>query len=178
MLKIFICFAVMISLSSTVMAQTKPAVKDLPMTDGSGSEVGKIKVTEENKGVKISLNLKGLKPGTYAMHIHGVGKCEGPKFESAGDHFNPSKKMHGKLNPKGPHAGDLPNIVVPANGQVKQDIMLSGMSMKMESTNTLATPEGTSLVIHEKPDDMKTDPSGNSGDRLFCAVLTGQQIAK
>lgn len=164
--------------SLMVFAANDAEIKPMSFKDSKGKLVGEAKLDEEAGGVKISLDLKGLKPGTYAMHIHEVGKCDAPKFDSAGPHFNPTHKQHGVHNPKGFHAGDLPNLTIPAGGNLKQKVSVKNVNLKAGTTNTLMTPEGTSLVIHAKPDDDKTDPSGNSGDRLYCAVLMGPQVAK
>lgn len=165
------------SLLFSSLAFAAPAVKPATFIDGNGKTMGELTVKEEKGAVKLALKLHDIKPGTYAMHIHESGKCESPKFESAGSHFNPTGKEHGMHNPKGAHMGDLPNITVLANGKLIQNVSVKSVNMKIGQPNTLATPEGTSLVIHAQPDDEKTNPSGNSGDRLFCAVISGPQVA-
>ena len=98
--------------------------------------------------------------------MHAVGKCDPPDFASAGPHWNPTGKKHGMSNPAGPHAGDLPNVVVKANGVLGATLVLSAASM-----SSLIDADGAALVIHAAADDNMTDPSGNSGARIACAVL-------
>lgn len=112
---------------------------------------------------EIRVQAEGLPPGVHGIHLHAVGRCEGPAFQSAGGHWNPAGKEHGHDNPLGAHLGDLPNLNVGADGRGTASLAVAG---------DLADADGTSLVIHAKADDYKTDPSGNSGDRIGCAVLT------
>jgi superoxide dismutase, Cu-Zn family len=142
------------------------------ITDGSGKLIGQGSMSDSKKGVKLTIELKGAQPGLHAMHIHEKGMCQGPKFETAGGHLNPSKKKHGHQNAEGAHLGDLGNIEVPASGNVKKEIALVGIDLKPGSANSLMSDSGTSIVFHAKADDEKTDPSGGSGERIYCGVLT------
>jgi Cu-Zn family superoxide dismutase len=139
--------------------------------DATGRVVGSAVFLQEDDGVRILLDLKGFKPGTNAVHIHAVGRCDPPSFESAGPHFNPTRAEHGSANPKGPHAGDLPNITVDATGQGHLEVTNSRVNLK-SGPNSLVDGNGTALVVHEGPDDMRTNPAGNSGARVACGVVT------
>ena len=140
------------------------------LKNAQGESVGTATFSKARKGVKIKLNLKSLTPGQHAIHIHEMAKCEAPSFESAGAHFNPGTKQHGLKNPKGPHAGDMNNFTVRANGTANATLNDSRVNLGTDGYSVF-TNGGTSLVIHAQADDMKTDPSGNSGDRIACGVI-------
>lgn len=141
------------------------------LRDGNGAEVGGAELTSEDGGVVVHLKVRGLPPGRHAFHVHAVGKCEGPDFASAGPHFNPTGKKHGLRNPEGPHAGDLPNLEVDAEGKGEAEAMVEGATFG-EGAGSLFGPQGSALVVHEKPDDEMTDPAGNAGPRIACGVVS------
>lgn len=133
---------------------------------GDGKPLGTVTLSEDPAGMMINISATGMPAGVHGLHLHEKGICEGPKFESAGSHWNPQAKKHGKDNPMGAHLGDLPNLTVGADGSATASI--PGGTATMAS---IADADGTSLVVHAKADDYKTDPSGNSGDRIACVVL-------
>lgn len=140
------------------------------IVNAQGQKIGTAMIRPSDNGVRIDVEVSQLSPGTHGIHIHTVGKCEGPAFASAGGHFNPTSKKHGKENPEGPHAGDLLNIEVGADGTGKASLLAPNATLG-EGPNSLFHEGGTALVIHEKADDFKTDPAGNSGARIACGVI-------
>jgi superoxide dismutase, Cu-Zn family len=142
------------------------------LRDKAGQQVGLATLTEQAEGVQVELSAKGLPPGPKGLHIHGVGKCDPPDFASAGAHFNPTGKKHGRLNPEGSHAGDLPNLVVSADGTASIDAITGAATLRPALPGSLFGEGGTSLVIHAQADDEKTDPTGNSGARIACGAIT------
>jgi len=143
------------------------------LKNAKGESVGTATITAINKkgGVKIKLDLKNLTPGQHGLHFHQMAKCEGPDFASAGPHFNPTNKKHGMKNPEGPHAGDMLNFSVSAH-RIYTKTITDTHVMLGDGPNGLFSNGGTSLVIHEKADDLKTDPSGNSGARIACGTIS------
>jgi Cu-Zn family superoxide dismutase len=135
-------------------------------TGGDGTSLGSVAVEDSAAGLVVRMAGSGMPAGTHGLHIHMVGRCEGPKFESAGAHWNPDNKQHGRENPEGPHRGDLPNATVGADGSLTETLTLAGVTLA-----ELRDSDGSALVVHAQPDDNKTDPSGNSGDRIACAVI-------
>lgn len=139
----------------------------------NGERIGAATFTAvRGAGVKIVVDAHGLPPGLHGFHIHSKGRCEPPEFDSAGPHFNPQHKQHGLRNPQGPHAGDLGNLQVGANGQAHVVILDPRLSLASGSPNSILRPGGASLVIHAQPDDEMSDPSGNSGERIACGIIS------
>lgn len=139
-----------------------PGTPTIALVNAAGASTGGVQVVAQPGGAYMRIAVQGLPPGEHGMHLHAVGRCDAPGFQSAGAHWNPEVRQHGHLNPHGPHLGDLPNITVSANGHGAINFRIAGL---------IDDTDGTALVIHAMPDDFKTDPSGNSGDRIACAVL-------
>jgi Cu-Zn family superoxide dismutase len=165
-----IAIAAGLVLSLAFSASAQKPVK-VALSDAQGNSVGTAELSASAKGVSIRLDLKNLTPGIHAIHVHSVAKCEGPAFTTAGPHFNPDMKHHGLENPEGPHAGDIPNFTVGDNGTAKTTVVATGVTMG-DDAHSIFSNGGTALVIHAKADDMKSDPAGNSGDRIACGVIS------
>lgn len=142
----------------------------IALNDAAGKSVGTAVISGTKTGVSIALNLKGLPAGAHAVHIHQTAKCEAPGFTTAGGHFNPTAKKHGMDNPEGPHAGDMANFTVDADGNAKATVTDNNVTLT-DGPNSIFTAGGTALMIHATADDMKTDPSGNAGARIACGLI-------
>lgn len=121
-------------------------------------------------GVTVRVDVNSMPAGTYGVHVHSVGRCDPPGFESAGPHWNPTNRQHGRLNPQGHHFGDLPNLMVDTGRRGSVEFAIPGAILR-GSANALLDGDGASVVIHANADDERTDPSGNSGARIACGVL-------
>jgi Cu-Zn family superoxide dismutase len=141
------------------------------LADSAGHSVGTATFTQDAAGVvHIHVEAMGLATGDHGIHFHAVGSCVGPAFTSAGGHFNPASKHHGLHNPQGPHAGDLPNLVVTGE-HTSWDATTDRVTLT-DGPNSVFDADGTAFVIHAGKDDQMTDPAGNSGARIACGVIT------
>lgn len=134
-----------------------------------GRPAGTAQLVAAGDGVSVVATLSGFPAGTHAVHLHTTGKCEGPGFTSAGGHLNPAMHQHGRDNPSGMHLGDLPNAEIAANGG--GSISFELMGAKDTVLGEIYDTDGTAIVVHEKADDYRTDPTGNAGSRLACGVF-------
>lgn len=157
--------------ATALFGQGAPKSAHADIVNAQGQKIGTAEISPAKEGVKIVVSVSQLPPaGTHGIHIHAVGKCDGPDFTTAGPHLNPNGKKHGKDNPEGPHAGDLLNIEAKADGTAKATL-LDTMATLGDGANSVFHDGGTALVIHANKDDYKTDPAGNSGPRIACGVI-------
>ena len=168
--KLVLVFLSALLCSTVAFGQAAPKSAHADIVNAQAQNIGSAKIVPAKKGVKIEVNVSQLPPGKHGIHIHAVGKCDGPAFTTAGGHLNPDTKKHGKDNPEGPHAGDLLMIEAKADGTAKATL-LDTMVTLGDGPNSVFHEGGTSIVIHEKEDDYKTDPAGNSGARIACGVI-------
>jgi Cu-Zn family superoxide dismutase len=148
------------------MAPPDVVVATANLVDSNGAAIGTVRMFSEPTGIMLRINASGIPAGQHGVHLHSVGKCEAPKFTSAGPHWNPTEKKHGHRNPAGYHMGDLGNLGVGADGKLVVALLVPEATL-----DGIRDADGTALVLHAKADDEVTDPSGNSGDRIACAVL-------
>src|SRR5262245_7407425 len=141
------------------------------LKDAQGKDMGQVTLIQTPHGVLLKMALKGAPAGERAFHIHAVGKCE-PPFTSAGPHFNPGNHKHGMEAKEGAHAGDMPNLHIPASGELVVEIANPNISLVKGQPNSLFDADGSAIVIHAAADDYKSDPAGNAGDRIICGVVT------
>lgn len=161
--------ALLIGLAGVTHATGDSKSVQTMMKNASGGNVGVATLTDTPHGVLIEIDFAGMPPGIHAMHIHETGKCD-PPFTSAGGHLNPEGKKHGFENPEGYHAGDLPNVVIAADGSAKIQIFAAHTHLRSGPTQ-LFDADGSALVVHAAADDHKSDPAGGAGDRIACGVL-------
>lgn len=140
------------------------------LADAAGKEVGVVEFRDTPNGVIVHAEFTGLPAGTHAFHVHAVGKCEPPTFDSAGGHFNPENHQHGFAVKGGWHSGDLPNITLPADGKLTIDVLASELSVS-DGDEKMLDADGAAVVVHEGVDDYTTQPTGNAGKRIACGVV-------
>lgn len=169
--------AVMLGLLLPCSAFTQEQRAYAELKDRDGKSIGMATFREVSGGVVIDVDVKGLTPGLHAVHVHAIGKCEGPAFTSAGGHFNPAQKKHGLRSAEGPHAGDMPNMYIAKNGTGRFEVLADNITLKT-GDRSVFDADGSALVIHAGADDDMTDPTGNSGDRAACGVITAGQPKK
>ena len=148
------------------MAAPDVPVSTANLVSSSGAVLGTVRVFSESTGVMLRIDATGVPAGQHGVHVHTTGRCDPPGFTSAGPHWNPTERKHGHRNPAGFHMGDLGNLGVGADGR-----LIAGLLVPQATIDALRDADGAALVLHAKADDEVTDPSGNSGDRIACAVL-------
>lgn len=151
-------------------ADAGPVATDLALRDASGRTRARATLNAEVDALAVRVESAGMAAGTYAAHIHSVGRCDAPDFQTAGPHWNPTTAQHGRENPLGAHLGDLPNLIVGANGQGSVSYTVNGAGLA-SGQYPVADADGAALIVHAQADDYRTDPSGNAGGRLACAVI-------
>jgi len=138
----------------------------VPLINSTGQTIGTVAASQATDGVAFRIHATGLPPGVHGIHVHPIGRCDPPDFSTAGTHWNPTNKQHGLNNPNGPHAGDMPNVTVDANGAIDATVVLPHATMAQ-----LLDPDGSSVMIHANADDYVSQPAGNSGAKIACAVI-------
>ena len=140
------------------------------LLDASGQPMGRATAMQAGGDIRVRVEGTGLPPGSHGVHVHTVGQCTAPAFDSAGGHWNPTSKKHGRDNPDGMHKGDLPNLVVGTDGNGTLEFTVQGAMVRGGPT-AMFDSDGASFVIHATADDYRTDPSGNSGGRIACGIF-------
>lgn len=144
-------------------------VRQATLHDAAGKDVGTVKLHQVSGRITVNLHLHDLPAGIHGVHLHGTPKCDAPDFASAGGHYNPTSRQHGRKNPNGAHLGDLGNVTIGKNGVGDRQVTINAALARQGLTAFIGT--GLALVVHANADDEKTDPSGNSGPRIACAVI-------
>lgn len=156
-------------------AEVKAKTATAKLIDANNKQIGEATLTQTFHGVLIRLDLSQLPPGVHAFHIHEKGKCDTPSFKSAGDHFNPFNEKHGFLDKEGKHAGDLPNIYVPESGSLTVETIAREATLE-HTKGQILDADGAALVIHTGPDDYRTNPAGDAGERIACGIITASSM--
>ncbi len=171
----FLALALAVPLAAcwTNLATVEVPVATTNLIRADGSVAGTVRVYQQPTGVLLRINAAGLPAGQHGVHVHTTGRCDPPGFTSAGAHWNPTQRQHGHRNPAGAHMGDLGNLGVGADGRLVAGLLVPGAALWPEAGSgpALRDADGAALVLHARADDEVTDPSGNSGDRIACAVI-------
>jgi Cu-Zn family superoxide dismutase len=163
-----VCAALLIAGTAGVPAPATEAPITTELRTPAGVLLARAMVYPSRRGLEVIVQAAGLAPGQYGAHLHAVGRCEGRDFARAGPHWNPLRREHGSLNPRGHHLGDLPNLEVDAQRAGRLEFTIPAAEL---GSQTLLDGDGAAVVIHANADDYRTDPSGNSGAPIACGVL-------
>jgi Cu-Zn family superoxide dismutase len=153
---------------STGAPEAREAVAELKTARGERAGVAVLR--QEDGRVRIVVQVEGLTPGQHGIHVHEVGLCDPPNFDSAGDHVNPLGRMHGLQDPSGGHAGDLPNLEADTSGRARYTAVTDRLTL-LGGPTSVFDADGSSIVIHAKADDQRSQPAGESGDRVGCGEI-------
>lgn len=158
----------LLATAAAAAAARKPApeMATAVLRTADGKEVGRATAREVPQGLRITVDARGVSEGEHGAHVHTIGKCDAPDFQTAGGHWNPLGTQHGSMNPAGPHGGDLPNLLIGKDGRGTLGVVIPKGTLA-----GLLDADGAALVIHAGRDDLMTDPSGNSGGRIACGVF-------
>ena len=160
--------------ASLAYAQAPSATASATINDAMGKAIGTATLRETASGVLMKVDFTAAPAGTHALHVHTTGKCDAPMFMTAGGHFAPGMTKHGLLAAGGPHAGDLPNIFVPAEGKLSVEMLESNVTLAA-GPRSLLDADGSAIVLHAMADDYVTDPAGNAGGRIACGVIAASR---
>ncbi len=166
-----------VTASTADIATAQQAGATAELRDSNGQSIGTATFSQVSGGVQVAGTFRGLPPGEHGIHVHEIGRCDPPDFMSAGGHFNPTGRQHGLQNPQGAHVGDIPNLTVGADGTGSITATFQGAVLGAGPTSFLDA-DGSALVIHANADDEVTDPTGNSGGRIACGLLTSSAPAQ
>ena len=169
MIRAYLAILMAAGSADAALAYLQDPLPVIEIRKADGRLVARAMVWQGARGIEVRVQAAGLPAGHYGVHLHAVGRCQGPSFASAGAHWNPTARQHGSLNPAGHHLGDLPNLDVDEQGAGRLEFTIAGASTS--GAQGFFDADGTSLVIHAAADDYRTDPSGNSGARIACGVL-------
>lgn len=143
----------------------------MALVNSSCQSIGSVRAWQTAGGVSFHIEASGLPHGVHGIHVHPIGRCDPPDFSTAGTHWNPTGRQHGLNNPQGPHAGDMPNVTVAANGVLSETVILPNATMAQ-----LLDQDGSSIMLHANADDYVSQPAGNSGAKIACAVIAPAEI--
>jgi Cu-Zn family superoxide dismutase len=169
MMRFYGMTAALALIAAPIAADTARSTASAALFDAAGKPIGTATVRAGRDGLRVRVRITGAPAGERGIHIHAIGKCDPPGFQSAGGHWNPGGRQHGRDNPQGVHQGDLPNIIVKPSGKGSLSFTVPAAALTGEAA--LLDADGAALVIHEKADDYRTDPTGNSGGRVICGVF-------